>query len=111
MPLLGVWGRRTGVAVGWALLGSQRVLAQVGAGSGTIPGTAFLVELYNVTNNVYVPLLAAFAILFGAGNLIFGWMRMGATMSRVILGVGLLALGVTFIGQIVGGTVALGMLV
>jgi hypothetical protein len=105
------WWRRLSVGLGWFLLQGQAVLAQVRGGSTRIPGTDFLVELYNVTNNVYVPLLAALAVVVGAANLIFGWMRMGTTMGRVFLGIGLLGLGATWVGQTVGATVALGLLV
>jgi hypothetical protein len=48
-------GRR--IAVGWWLVLGQATgaVASIGGGSNRIPLTDLLVELYNVTINVYVP--------------------------------------------------------
>lgn len=85
-------------------------LANIGAGSQRVPLTDFLIELYNVTNNVYAPLIGAACVVFGAANLLFGFMRFGPMVGKVFAVVGLLTLGVTWVGQTIGGTVAIGLL-
>lgn len=85
-------------------------LANIGSGSQRVPLTDFLIELYNVTNNVYVPLIGAACIAFAAANLLFGFMRFGPMVGKVFGVIGILTLGVTWFGQTVGGTVAIGLL-
>jgi hypothetical protein len=83
--------------------------ASMGGGSSRIPMTDFLVELYNVTNNVYVPMLAFGALVFGAANLLFGFMRFGPAIGRIFGVIGILGLGVTWFAQSVGASVALNL--
>jgi hypothetical protein len=101
---------------GWMVLGGYVVLAhttawaQIGAGGNNVPLTDWLIELYNVTNNVYVPLIGLAALVFGAGNLIFGFVRMGPVLSKIFLGIGILSLGVAWFAQRFGGNAAIGLL-
>ena len=85
--------------------------AQIGSGSSRVPLTDWLVELYNVTNNVYVPLLCLGCLAFGAANLLFGFMRLGPIVGRIFGVIGILGLGVTWFGQTIGATAAIGLLV
>jgi type IV secretory pathway TrbD component len=74
-------------------------MASMSGGSSRIPMTDFIVELYNVTNNVYVPMLAFGALVFGAANLLFGFMRFGPAIGRIFGVIGILGLGVTWFAQ------------
>lgn len=84
-------------------------MASMGGGSSRIPMTDFIVELYNVTNNIYVPMLAFGALVFGAANLLFGFMRFGPAIGRIFGVIGILGLGVTWFAQSVGASVALNL--
>jgi hypothetical protein len=84
--------------------------ATIGTGSTRVPLTDFLIELYNVTNNVYVPLIALACLAFGAANLLFGFMRFGPVVGRIFAVVGILGLGVTWFGQTIGATAAIGLI-
>jgi hypothetical protein len=90
-------------------LAATEASASMGGGSSRIPMTDFLVELYNVTNNVYVPMLAFGALVFGAANLLFGFMRFGPAIGRIFGVIGILGLGVTWFAQSVGASVALNL--
>jgi hypothetical protein len=91
------------------VLAATEAAASMGGGSSRIPMTDFLVELYNVTNNVYVPMLACGALVFGAANLLFGFMRFGPAIGRIFGVIGILGLGVTWFAQSVGASVALNL--
>ena len=84
--------------------------ASIGGGSSRVPLTDFIIELYNVTNNIYVPMISLGALVFGAANLLFGFMRFGPAMGRIFGVIGILGLGVTWFAQSVGATVAMGLL-
>jgi hypothetical protein len=58
--------------------------ASMGGGSSRIPMTDFIVELYNVTNNVWVPMIAFGALVFGAANLLFGFMRFAQSVGASV---------------------------
>jgi len=83
--------------------------ATMGGGSSRIPMTDFLVELYNVTNGIYIPMLALGCLTFGAANLLFGFMRFGPVIGRIFGVIGILGLGVTWFAQSVGASVALNL--
>lgn len=91
------------------VLAATEAWASMGGGSSRIPMTDFIVELYNVTNNVYVPMLAFGALVFGAANLLFGFLRFGPAIGRIFGVIGILGLGVTWFAQSVGATVALNL--
>ena len=76
------------------VLAATEASASMGGGSSRIPMTDFIVELYNVTNNVYVPMIAFGALVFGAANLLFGFMRFGPAIGRIFGVIGILGLGV-----------------
>jgi hypothetical protein len=92
------------------LLLAGPVLANVGGSSTRVPLTDFLVELYNVTSNVYVPLICLGVIVIGAGSLLTGAMRIGPTLARIFLVVGILGLGVAWFGQTIGASVAIAVI-
>ena len=106
--LLGMMG---GVALVTTALLAEVVFANIGAGSAKVPLTDFLIELYHVTNNIYVPLICLAAVAFGAANLLFGFMRFGPVIGRVFGVIGLLGLGVTWVGQTIGASVAISLIV
>ena len=91
------------------VLVATEAVASMGGGSSRIPMTDFIVELYNVTNNVYVPMIAFGALVFGAANLLFGFMRFGPAIGRIFGVIGILGLGVTWFAQSVGASVALNL--
>jgi hypothetical protein len=102
------WGRRALVLS--LVLTARPALAQMGQGSARIPFTDWLIELYNVTNNVYVPLLAL-AALVGCVYLIYsGKGRMTENLGKVGVCVALLSLGITFVAQAAGGNVNVALL-
>ena len=84
--------------------------ANIGSGSSRVPLTDWLIELYNVTQGVYVPLLCLGCVAIGAANLLFGFMRFGQTMARIFGVIGILGLGVTWVGQTIGASVAIAVL-
>jgi hypothetical protein len=89
---------------------ATEALATVGAGSSRIPFTDMLVELYNVTNNVYVPLAAILILLFCVINLFTGAFRIGKGLTILLGCVGILALGISWVSQAVGGTVNIALI-
>src|SRR5262245_28010980 len=90
-------------------LAATDAAASMGGGNSRIPLTDFIVELYNVTTNVYVPMLAFGALVFGAANLLFGFMRFGPVIGRIFGVIGILGLGVTWFAQSVGASIALNL--
>lgn len=92
------------------LLAVSEASAKMGGGGGRMPMTDFIVELYNVTNNIYIPMIAFGTLVFGAANLLFGFMRFGPAIGRIFAVIGILGLGVTWFAQSVGGSVTLGLL-
>jgi hypothetical protein len=104
---------KTRVMIGTGLtlaLTASTTFANIGAGSSRVPLTDFLIELYNVTSNVYVPLICLGCLAFGAANLLFGFMRFGPVIGRIIAVIGILGLGVTWFGQTIGASVAIALL-
>ncbi len=97
------------VACWWVLSDGTSAATEAGAtmggGSSRVPMTDFLIELYNVTNGIYIPLLSRGALAFGAANLLFGFMRFGPVIGRIFGVVGILGLGVTWFAQSVGASV------
>ena len=91
------------------VVGMTEAWATMGGGSSRIPMTDFLIELYNVTNGIYVPLLSLGALAFGAANLLFGFMRFGPVIGRIFGVIGILGLGVTWFAQSVGASAALNL--
>lgn len=103
--------KRIGVALGLVLLQSQVALANIGAGSSRrMFMTDILIDGYNVTNNVYVPLTLAVMLLFFILNLVFGWVRIGPFLGKLILAVFAAGLGVVGFLQSVGGNMAAALL-
>jgi hypothetical protein len=96
-----------------AILGvvlAREAQAQIGAGSTRIPFTDWLIELYNVVNNVYVPLLALIALLGCLYLIHSGRGRVTENIGRVGVIVAGLSLGVTFIAQAAGGQINIALL-
>ena len=77
-------------------------LAISGGGGSRVPLTDWLIELYGVTNNVYVPLLCLAALVLGAANLLFGFLRFGPVFGRILAVVGILGLGISWFANILG---------
>jgi hypothetical protein len=90
-------------------LTASTALANIGGGSGRVPLTDFIIELYNVTDNVYVPMLALGAIAFGAANLLFGFMRFGPVIGKIVGVIGIVGLGVTWFAQTIGARIAIAL--
>lgn len=91
------------------LLLAGEALANVGGGSTRVPLTDFLIEVYNTVVNVYVPLLAVGALFTAVLNMATGVMRFGRGVSMILLVVGLLGLGVTWVAGLFGGTMAIAL--
>ena len=91
----------------WPLLAT----ANIGGGSSRIPITDWIIELYNVTNNVYVPAICLFVIMAAAVNLAFGFVRVGPALGRVVIVIALVGLGVTFFANVVGAKLAIALVV
>jgi hypothetical protein len=102
--------RRWWWSLGLLLLLTSEALAQIGQGSTRVPLTDWLIEFYNVTNNVYVPLLALIAIVGAAWAILGGHVRIGPTMGKMILVILLLGLGVAWILQQIGANAAIAVL-
>lgn len=74
-----------------------------------MPLDDFMVQLYNVTNNVYLPLLSAVCVMLGAFNMFFRF-RLGSPLGRLLAVIGVLGLGIIFMAQTVGSLAALNAL-
>ena len=97
------------VASLFVVLAATEAVASRSGGSSRIPLTDFIVEIYNVTSNVWVPMIALGSLVFGAANLLFGFMRFGPAIGRIFGVIGILGLGVTWFAQSVGASVALNL--
>jgi hypothetical protein len=96
--------------VGWTWVLVPPAWAQIGAGSSRIPVTDWIVELFNVATNVWVPALCLFMLIAGVGNYFFNIIRIGQFFTKLVIGIGALGLGVTFFASIAGGNVAVALL-
>jgi MFS superfamily sulfate permease-like transporter len=108
----GVWTERrllSTAALQMALLVGTS-WARIGGGSSRVPLTDFLIECYNVSEQVYAPFICLAVILVGALNMAFGWVRLGPIMGRIIMVIGILGLGVTWFLDKIGGNLAMALL-